>query len=58
MKKATQPDGNAIFDRNATHLNPSKRVYPLIYTLLEFNLAQDIESLNKRSRSSSVFFEK
>jgi len=25
--------------------------------LLEFNLAQDIESLNKRSRSSAAFYE-
>ncbi len=30
-------------------------LHPLIHTLLKFNLAQDIVSLNKRSRSSAVF---
>jgi len=34
------------------------RLHPLIHTLLQFTLVQDIESLNKRSRSSAVFFEK
>ena len=27
---------------------------PLIHTLLEFNLLQDIDCINKRSRSSAV----
>jgi len=33
-------------------------LHPLIHTLLKFNLPQDIESINKRSRSSAVLFEK
>ena len=34
------------------------RLHPLIHTFLKSNLAQDIESINKRSRSSAVFYEK
>jgi len=33
-------------------------LHPLIHTLLEFNLAQNVESIKKLSRSSAVFFEK
>jgi len=33
-------------------------LHPLIHTFLEFTLAQDIESISKRSRSSAVFFGK
>ena len=32
------------------------RLHPLIHTLLEFTVAQDVESLRKRSRSSAVVF--
>jgi hypothetical protein len=42
MKKATQSDSNAIYDKNVTHSNPNKRVDPLIHTGLGFNLAQDM----------------
>jgi hypothetical protein len=33
-------------------------LHPLIHTLLESNLALDIESINKRSRNSAVSAEK
>ena len=33
-------------------------LHPLICTLLEFNLAQNLESIDKRSRSSAVLFGK
>jgi len=33
-------------------------LHPLIHTLLGFTVAQDVESLRKRSRSSAVVFEK
>jgi len=32
------------------------RLHPLIHTLLKFTLAQDIESIKKRSRSSAGVF--
>ena len=33
------------------------RLHPLIHTLLKFNLLQNIESINKRSRSSAWYLE-
>ena len=33
MKKATQSDSNAIYDKNVTHLNPNKRVDHIQFTL-------------------------
>jgi len=45
--------GNKIEKCKLKSTNEKVTLHPLIHTLLEFTLAQDIESINKRSRSSA-----
>jgi hypothetical protein len=47
-----------LFERVIKTGEAKWRSHPLIYTPLKFTLAQNVESLKKRSLSSAVFFEK